>query len=84
MSRGSWLRRMISRERLREAVRAKGFRFKRETKKAQIYVRSNDGTRVFLRQASFHREKAARSVLHAAGYSNVEIEAFLAESRKKR
>ena len=84
MSRGNWLRRdrMISRERLLKAIRAKGFRFKRETRKSQIYARPADGIRVPIRKASLQYEKETRAILRAAGYASVEIEAFLAENRR--
>ena len=73
---------MVSRERLREAIRAKGFRFKRESRKVQIYAKPDSGIRVTLRKIAMHREKMAKVTLRAVGYTDAEIQAFLDEHRR--
>ena len=67
---------MIASKLLRDAVRAKGFKFKRQAKHTYLYRKGRDIIHVRRGQID---PKEARHVLHAAGYADAETEAFLAK-----
>ena len=70
---------MIQREHLLKAIRKKGYMFKRQTERIELYKLKGGTNRVQLRKIALHDNKAAKAILKAAGYSDSEIEDFIAE-----
>lgn len=68
---------MFSNKFLREAVKAKGYRFKRETKKTQIYY---DGKRYLALSKGLTGRKEAGRILRSAGYADSERDALLGDN----
>ncbi len=70
---------MVPKEKLLNAIREKGYRFKRQTERVELYKLQGGTNRVQLRRTALHDNKVARSVLRDVGYSEEEIDAFIAE-----
>lgn len=68
---------MVPRKRLIERLRAKGYAYKSETSRTQMYRRPGDPRPIFVPKAQLIEEEAARAILRQAGESEDEIREFL-------
>ena len=69
---------MISREQLLDAVRKKGFKHQRENDRSNIYKKPGTSYRVTVSKSAHYAADAAKTVLRDAGYTDAEIQDFLA------
>ena len=69
---------MVPHSTLRDAIRALGYQFKRETARVEVYKRRGGIERVVLRRTAAHSPEAAASILRQAGMAPDAIESFLA------
>lgn len=70
---------MIPHEALRAAIRSKGFRYKDQRDRVELWKQAGTTKRVELRRVDLHDARYARAVLRQAGMSAEEIDAFIAE-----
>jgi hypothetical protein len=74
---------MVSRDALINALRSKGFTFKRQADRVELWKQSGTTRRVELRRKDQHDEVAARTLLRQAGFEVLEIDQFLATYNKR-
>ncbi len=70
---------MVPHTKLINAVRSKGYAFKRKTERVEVYKLKGSTKRVVVQANRTHDPKYARATLRLAGWTDPEIEKFLAE-----
>lgn len=70
---------MVAREHLINAIRSKGFHFKRQADRVELYKQAGTTVRVEIRRKDFIDRSAAIHVLKTSGHTEDEIQRFLAE-----
>ena len=73
---------MITHEALRNAIRSRGFEFKRQADRVEIFKQRGTTTRVELRRISLHDDDYAQTILRQAGFGAEEIADFMREQRQ--
>lgn len=75
---------MVPREAIINILRSKGFTFKRQADRVEIWKQSGSTCRVSIRRKDLHDEDAVRTLLRQAGCQPGEIENFIAQTSTKR
>lgn len=70
---------MVRREQLINAIRTKGFGFKRQAERVDIWKQSGSTKRVMLPRRDLIEPKNAAFILKGAGFAESEIKRFLSE-----
>jgi hypothetical protein len=70
---------MIPRDALINAIRSKGFTFKRHADRVEIYKQRGTTQRVMLRHNALHDPEYAKVILRQAGFTDIEINVFVSQ-----
>jgi hypothetical protein len=70
---------MVSRDSLINAIKSKGFAFKRQTERIDLYKQKGSTKRVEIRKRDYFDRKSVTHILRTAGFSMEEVRAFLGE-----
>ena len=74
---------MIQRHRLIDEIRKRGFTYRTETQRTQIYKQPGNTHRIAVPRSQLLEEVVVRSTLRQAGYSPTEIESFVESCRQE-
>lgn len=70
---------MVRRDKLINAVKSKGFKFKRQTERIDLYKQTGTSKRVEIRKRDLFDRKSAVHILRTAGFGDQELKDFLGE-----
>ncbi len=70
---------MVSRDTLINAIRSKGFHFKRQTERIELYKQKGTTKRVEVRKRDLFERRSAVHILKTAGFTDAEVREFLGE-----
>lgn len=70
---------MVSHDALINAIKSKGFRFKRQTERIDLFKQQGTTKRVEIRKRDFFDRKSATHILRTAGFTMEEVRDFLGE-----